>query len=198
MINKNYLCPTGHEELTENFKNEIFKDFEYDRFGVRIEDGDVVLDCGSNIGIFTDYALLMGASRVLSYEADPEIFEFYKKNIKSNLVSPTLGFIGKNNYTIDKIIKHHGISKINFAKVDIEGHEWDFFLGMTDSELNSVDKWAIEFHTHFYNPGVQEEDKKNNLWNFLKILEKFSINGFKIYYFHIHKGWDVVHLYAKK
>ena len=31
----------------------------------------------------------------------------------------------------------------------------------------------------------------------LEILEQFSVNGFKIKYEQIHKGWDVAHLYAE-
>jgi hypothetical protein len=198
MINKKYICPPGHEDLTENFKREIFDEFEYDRFGVKVEEGDIVLDCGGNIGIFTDYALSRGALKIFSYEADREIFECYNKNILNPDVYPTLGFVGKDDHTISKILNQHNISRIDFAKIDIEGSEWDLFENMTDEELCSIDKWAIEFHTLYYNLNVDEEIKKNKLWDFLKILEKFSKNNFRIYYEHIHKGWDIVHLYAIK
>jgi len=192
---KIYSAPES-DPNTENFIREIYEENEYNRFGIKIEPGDIVLDCGSNVGIFTDYALDMGAQKVYSYEANEETFEHYKKNIISNQVIPTLGIVGHNNYDITKIKEQHNLNKIDFAKIDIEGSEWDFFKYMSVDELKFVKKWAIEFHTFSGHPDVSLEDKKTNLWNFLNILEKFSTNGFQIYYEHVHKEWDVIHLYA--
>lgn len=198
IINNKYTCPVGHEENSVNFFNEIYEMFEYNRYGVNIESSDVVLDCGGNIGIFTNYALEMGASKVMSYECDSEMFSHFENNVKSNLVTPTLGYVDINNYTIEKILKQHNINHIDFAKIDIEGSEWDLFRDMSEDELMSVNKWAIEFHTHMYNVNISDEDKKTTLWRFLGILEKFTKNGFNIYYEHIHKSYDAIHLFAKK
>ena len=63
--------------------------------------------------------------------------------------------------------------------------------------MRRIDKWVIEFHTSQYNQNVSEEDKKIRLGWLLEILEQFSVNGFKIKYEQIHKGWDVAHLYAE-
>jgi hypothetical protein len=193
---KNYSVPSG-EENVENYIREIYEENEYDRFGIKVELGDIVLDCGSNVGIFTDYALYMGASKVYSYEADESTFEHYNKNIKNPNVYSTLGMVGHEHFTINKIKEQHNLDKIDFAKIDIEGSEWHFFKYMSIEELRSIKKWAIEFHTFSGHPDVSLEDKKNNLWYLLEILEKFSTNGFEIYFEHVHKKWDVVHLYTK-
>ena len=192
-----YLAPEN-EVNVENYIREIYDENEYNRFGVKIEPGDVVLDCGSNVGIFTNYALDMGASRVYSYEADETTFEFYKKNVGNSNVFATLGMVGVDHFNITKIKEQHNLDKIDFAKIDIEGSEWHLFKHMSVEELTSVNKWAIEFHTFSGHPDVSLEDKKNNLWHLLEILEQFSTNGYNIYFEHIHKDWDVVHLFAKK
>ena len=64
--------------------------------------------------------------------------------------------------------------------------------------MNKINKWAIEFHTQYNNQNVPKDSVANILWGFLNILEKFSDNNFNIKYKHIHKGWDVVHLFAIK
>ena len=197
---KTFECPPGQEELTKNFQREIYSENEYNRFGIQIEEGDVVLDCGANVGIFTQYAFDMGASQVLAYECDVPCYNCYTKNILDDRAKLTLGTVGggENDVDLAKILNQHQVEKINFAKVDIEGAEWGLFDKIKAEDIKKVDKWAIEFHTQYFNSNVNYEQKANYLWSFLRILEKFNVNGFDIKYEHIHKGWDVVHLYAKK
>jgi 16S rRNA A1518/A1519 N6-dimethyltransferase RsmA/KsgA/DIM1 with predicted DNA glycosylase/AP lyase activity len=76
---KIFNCPLGQEDLTNNFLKEIYDEREYDRFGISIEDGDIVLDAGANVGIFTEYALGKGASKVLAYECDESIFNYFNE-----------------------------------------------------------------------------------------------------------------------
>jgi len=142
----------------------------------------------------------MGASQVLAYECDAFCYNYYTKNILDNRAKLTLGTVGggENNVDLAKILNQHQIEKINFAKVDIEGAEWELFDKIKVEDMKKIDKWAIEFHTQYFNPRVNCEQKADYLWSFLKILEKFNVNGFDIKCEHIHKGWDVIHLYAKK
>jgi tRNA G37 N-methylase Trm5 len=198
MIEKQFLSVAGHEEITNNFKKEIYEENEYNRFNIFVEPGDIVLDAGANVGIFTQYALDLGASLVLSYEADENIFECYTQNIQNERVKPTLGFVGDKDFSLNKILSQHNIEKINFAKIDIEGSEWDLFKNMSSLDLNKVDKWAIEFHTNYHSESFNDESKKNYLWNLLHIIELFSLNNYNVYFEHIHKDWDVVHLFAVK
>ena len=200
MSTKTFKCPPGQEGLTKNFQKEIYSENEYNRFDVQIEEGDIVLDCGANVGIFTQYAFDMGASQVLAYECDTLYYNYYTKNILDDRAKLTLGTVGggENDVDLAKILNQHQIEKINFVKVDIEGAEWELFDKIKVEDIKKVDKWAIEFHTQYFNSNVNCEQKANYLWSFLKILEKFNVNGFNTKYEHIHKGWDVVHLYAKK
>ena len=56
-----FKFPDGNLEMSQNFYREIYEEKEYDRYGIRIEEGDIVVDCGANIGIFSQYALDLGA-----------------------------------------------------------------------------------------------------------------------------------------
>jgi len=195
---KSFVCPPGQEELTISFQKEIYTENEYDRFGIKIEPGDVVLDCGGNVGIFSQYAFDMGAKGVYSYECDKPHFDCLIQNIDQPNFHPTLGFVEHNQHNLSTILTQHNLQNIDFAKIDVEGAEWDLFIHMNNEDMKKVDKWAIEFHTFYFNQGFNEHYRLNKLWDFLKILEKFSVNGFNIYFEHIHKGWDIVMLYAKK
>ena len=192
--NKIFKYPLGKE--MDGFVNEIYNENEYDRFGIKVEKGDIVLDAGANVGIFTQYALDMGASQVLAYECFEPEFECYNKNITDNRTNCTMGFVGHNKYDLPKIFKQHNINKIDFAKIDIEGDEWELFLKMEVDDMKKIKKWAIEFHTQFFNKIKSDDERILYLWDFLKILEKFSVNGFNIKFEHLHKEWDIVHLYA--
>jgi hypothetical protein len=45
-----------------------------------INEGDVVVDLGGNLGIFNRYAYLQGASKVISFEPDKRYFELLSLN----------------------------------------------------------------------------------------------------------------------
>ena len=60
--------------------HEIYSRQDYIQGDCCIKPGDVVVDCGGNIGVFTSFAIDMGASRVLSYEPFANNFEINKKN----------------------------------------------------------------------------------------------------------------------
>jgi len=59
---------------------EIYKREDYFKGDCIILPGDIVVDCGGNVGIFTSMALDMGAARVLSFEPFVNNFEINKKN----------------------------------------------------------------------------------------------------------------------
>lgn len=48
-----------------------------------VRPGDVVLDCGANIGVFTRVALAAGAKLVVAIEPSPENLECLRRNMKS-------------------------------------------------------------------------------------------------------------------
>jgi FkbM family methyltransferase len=50
-----------------------------------IQPGDIVLDCGANVGIFTREALRAGASLVVAIEPAPENLECLRRNLKEEV-----------------------------------------------------------------------------------------------------------------
>ncbi|MFZ1721378.1 MAG: FkbM family methyltransferase [Microgenomates group bacterium] len=62
---------------------EIFFDQVY-TFKIKINQGDIVVDIGANIGVFSVFAASNGASHVFAYEPFPENIKLIKKNSKLN------------------------------------------------------------------------------------------------------------------
>jgi FkbM family methyltransferase len=53
----------------------------YEMGGGGVKRGDVVLDCGASIGLYTLHALTLGASRVIAVEPSPRNIECLKRNL---------------------------------------------------------------------------------------------------------------------
>lgn len=59
---------------------EIYLREDYFKGDCVVKPGDIVVDIGANVGIFTSLAFDMGASRVIGFEPFPKNFELAKKN----------------------------------------------------------------------------------------------------------------------
>ncbi|HYW98084.1 MAG TPA: FkbM family methyltransferase [Candidatus Elarobacter sp.] len=65
--------------------DEIWGYRKYDYFGYRVQQGDIVVDIGGNIGAFATYAAAVcRASRVLVFEPFPENFAMLTRNVEEN------------------------------------------------------------------------------------------------------------------
>ena len=78
-------------------------------------------------------------------------------------------------------------------KVDIEGFEYDFLLNANDVYFNKVKKWAIELHVWGMYRNTADEYIK-----VMQLIEKFTLNGYKVYCEQIHKNMCLYMLYASK
>ena len=68
----------------ENFQlHDLFDSFgsDYERYGCVIEEGDVVVDIGGNIGMFTRRAIERGASKVIAFEPMSHTFSCLVDNV---------------------------------------------------------------------------------------------------------------------
>ena len=90
--------------------------------------------------------------------------------------------------------------------MDIEGGEWPSLLNLKNENMQSVNKWAIELHVgwsedkaNYQNGDIISRDYKGHYaTKALRVIEKFTNNGFSIGLKHIHRDYDVLMLYAWK
>ena len=84
---------------------EIFCDNVYSRYGVSLEENDIVVDIGSNQGAFIKYALSNKASTIISCEPNPYCVETIKKYYgqHSNLQFNQYAIADKNGKTLLQI-----------------------------------------------------------------------------------------------
>ena len=157
--------------------HEIYnlKDYEFED-KVKVRPGDVVVDLGGNIGVFTRYAHHMGAEKIVTFEPDRRYFEILKQNSPAsavlfnaaignklgNLVLTESPHLGGSNlwhetdplvtqyevgvYTLDYLLETRLIDRIDFLKVDIEGSELISMQGISDDNLSRVRNIAVEYH----------------------------------------------------
>jgi FkbM family methyltransferase len=82
----------------ENFNHFVHDDngCDYERYGCVINEGDVVLDLGANIGVFAHRAEQRGASKVICFEPMSPTFDCLIKNIGPKTIAYKNAVGGKN------------------------------------------------------------------------------------------------------
>ena len=208
-----FKYPVEQVGVVEDFYREIFFEKEYDRYGSKVEPGDVVIDFGAFVGMFSHFALTKGAKHVYAVEGEKSHYECLEANTRdfqnitayhgwvsdrrNDMVNPGL-------YNVERIMDENNLATVDYLKMDIEGHEFTSLINMSDETMGRVSKWAIEVHlnwsftdkTSWDKTGVDFDGHKTS--KLLYIMEKFTRNGFKLAYEHIHKEYNIVMLYAWK
>lgn len=192
-------------------KNEMFKEEVY-KF-ISSKENPYIIDCGSNIGMSILYfkSLYPGA-RIVGFEADPDIFSFLDKNIKSYNLSDvtvinkavwdaddeTLSFLaeggagGRLEQKSEQFkfidvktarLKNYLTGEVDFLKLDIEGAEYKVITDCAD-ELKLVKYLFIEYHSM--------PEKEQNLHH---ILEIASRAGFR---YHIKEAYTTPYPYIER
>jgi len=162
--------------------HEIYNLKDYERFGnVEIKKGDVVVDLGGNIGVFTRYAHQNDASKIITFEPDRRYFQLLRKNAPKNaiLFNAAIGdklgkmtlteseHLGGSNlwtpsnsiynqydvqtYSLNYLFESKLVDRIDFLKVDIEGSEIIALNGISNENLLKVKNIAVEYHHEHLN-----------------------------------------------
>ncbi len=104
----NYWIPTGDKVsymLPFNLAEQAVHIYGAGDKGVRR--GDVVLDCGANVGVFTRVALAAGASKVIGIEPAPENLESYRRNFASEIAAGKVVVVPKGVWNKEDVLTLH-------------------------------------------------------------------------------------------
>ena len=160
-----------------------------------IKEGDVVLDLGANIGIFSRFASDKGAKKVYSFEPIQENFKLLSLNRPSNCEAHRIAVSNKDNEAVniaykpecpggssmikydngviqtcmsmrvETLVNNGVIEQPDFIKMDIEGAEVLAFEGISDDILIKTRCIAMEMHEE----AISKEDS-NKIYNRLRGL----------------------------
>jgi FkbM family methyltransferase len=84
-------------------------------YGTRIRPGDIVLDAGANIGVFTRKALWAGASKVVAIEPAPENLECLRRNFAREIAEGRVVIYSKGVWDKDDVLQF-AVDPTNSAK----------------------------------------------------------------------------------
>lgn len=188
-----------HHQYNELYfmNNEYTNGCIYERYGCKIDKGDVVVDVGANIGVFANLASEKGASKIYCFEPGELAMSCLEKNAPKNteLFKVALGSVeGQVNFylpnegntmcgscktksklksvvevsTIDNYFANGVFDRIDFLKIDAEGSELDIINGISDENLKKIKKISMEFHSN-----ILGENQKQFIW------DRLTNDGFK-------------------
>lgn len=154
-------------------ENHLERVYDYWR---GVEDGDVVVDLGGNVGAFSVMALRKKLKELHVVECSSKFMDLaiqntLKKNERNVPIKYHNQAIGKEDNiksfgsdeelsvkSFSEFIKDNNLTHIDFLKVDIEGAEYDLFSAENIDYLkNNVKFIACEFHLSY--PGCREKWK---------------------------------------
>jgi FkbM family methyltransferase len=74
-------------------------------YGTRIRSGDIVLDAGANVGVFTRKALWAGAAKVIAIEPGPENLECLRRNFAAEIAAGRVVLYPKGVWNSEDVLK---------------------------------------------------------------------------------------------
>ena len=197
-INKPIVDFTNEEPIYMNYK-EFFVEGIYN--SLNIDNLNVVIDIGANVGLFTKYMLYKNAKKVLCYEPNKSAFDCLSKNYQNNssvflnnlavstnndkvrlyldvnntLVSSakrnTSDFYDVDSITLKQILTQNNLEKVDLIKIDIEGMEYELIGHMEDDVFDKVNSFIIEYHD------VESMDKSTGVKT---LSEKLKEKGYSV------------------
>lgn len=173
-----------------NMRKEFFINHDYE-WWEEPREGDVVVDIGTCVGMFSCLALDKGASKVYMVEPNIKLLHTAMRNVSPYIYSakecpvvPCHGAILNNPDHIKHIydgdsagdfksfrwkeyIEYYGIEKIDYLKIDCEGGEYDILTKENlDWIFDNVRHVAVEVHRRHADSGNDDMIKFRN--EFLK------------------------------
>ncbi len=109
----------GEKSLLVDIVDEVFVKKVYNPSFLEIEKGDIVVDIGANIGVFSVYAAICGASKIYAIEPLSDNLTYIRKNFKYNGLN-TPDCVNKAIYS------KKGSVKLYLSEIDSHGQVFKF------------------------------------------------------------------------
>ena len=141
-----WTTPDGEYWLPSGDHDGVIYDLGEQRrniYGTHLHRGDIVLDAGANVGVFTRKALNFGAAKVIAIEPGPENVECLRRTFASEIASGRVVVYSKGIWDKDDVLKFK-IDPVDSAKDtfvrNIENAEY------VEAPLTTVDKLVAKLH----------------------------------------------------
>jgi FkbM family methyltransferase len=138
-----YWIPKGSSKAIAYDLAEQERDI-YGFNGVGARNGDIVLDCGANIGLYTRHALDSGAKKVIAIEPAPENIRCLRKTFANEIAAGRVVVYPKGVWDKDDVLP---------MSVDPSNSARDTFVGTLEGDhqvinlpLTTIDKLAAELN----------------------------------------------------
>jgi FkbM family methyltransferase len=169
-----YHVRAGGSELGAYLEINLDRAYERAR-GFAAGEGDVVVDVGANVGVYTLRQALRGA-RVYAFEPDPDAFRRLERNVAANRppghveifglalgASPGRASLARSGATVltrvlpdaegevdvatlDQVVGRLGLSAVDLLKLDVEGSEAEVLRGGIEA-LAVTRRVVMEYHS---------------------------------------------------
>ena len=112
-------------------------------YGGGVKPGDIVLDCGANVGVWTRQALDAGARLVAAFEPAPENIESYRRNFQSEIAAGRVVLVPKGVWDKEDVL---------LLRRDPNNSAADSFVMLKDGShaveapLTTIDRAVAELH----------------------------------------------------
>ncbi|MEO7650768.1 MAG: FkbM family methyltransferase, partial [Bryobacteraceae bacterium] len=110
--------------------------------GDHVQPGDVVLDCGAHVGVFTDLALRRGASRVVAIEPDPMNLECLRRNFAPEIAAGRVILAPLGVWSDERTITLY-TGKENSG---MNSMIWNQKAGWVEVRVTTIDRLVRELH----------------------------------------------------
>jgi FkbM family methyltransferase len=118
-----YWLPSGNRDALVTMIVELRLN-AYRTDACDVQPGDVVLDCGANVGVFTRYALKRGAHRVVAIEPAPENLACLRRSFEREIRQGSVVVYAKGVWDHDAELNFkvvNGDSRLDTAVLDVPG-----------------------------------------------------------------------------
>jgi FkbM family methyltransferase len=199
MIKEDFNWGLLHKSMVDTLKKEFSTSNLYETI-YKVKEGDIVVDVGASVGIFTHVILPQKPKHVFCLEPSKNNFPFLVQNTLGHPVTPINKAIDKGNgisdwneggvysdegiyetITFSTFLKRFGIEYIDFLKTDCEGGEYHIFNDDNiDFLLNNVGCIVGEWHLgHYYEKPLFRQFRDKYLSKF-KDVTVLSVDGIDI------------------